>query len=59
MRDTTERLEALESGMLQLLGTDHDLIVSKVSTLLEDAEAYERMSKAVNPLGMGRLVIGL
>ncbi len=49
MRDTTERPEALESGTVHLVGTNHDLIVSEVSTLLEDAAAYEKMSKAVNP----------
>ncbi len=53
MRDTTERPEALESGTVHLVGTNHDLIVSEVSTLLEDAAAYERMSKAVNPYGDG------
>ena len=53
MRDTTERPEALESGTVHLVGTNHDLIVSEVSTLLEDASAYEKMSKAVNPYGDG------
>ena len=51
MRDTTERPEALESGTVHLVGTNHDLIVSEVSTLLDDAAAYEKMSKAVNPYG--------
>ena len=54
MRDTTERPEALESGTVHLVGTNHDLIVSEVSTLLDDAIAYERMSKAVNPYGDGK-----
>ena len=54
MRNTTERPEALESGTVHLVGTDHDLIVSEVSTLLEDAAAYDRMSHAVNPYGDGR-----
>ena len=54
MRDTTERPEALKSGTVHLVGTNHDLIVSEVSTLLEDAAAYERMSKAVNPYGDGK-----
>ncbi len=54
MRDTTERPEALESGTVHLVGTNHDLIVSEVSTLLEDPVAYERMSKAVNPYGDGK-----
>lgn len=53
MRDTTERPEALESGTVHLVGTNHDLIVNEVSTLLEDAVAYEKMSKAVNPYGDG------
>ena len=54
MRDTTERPEALKSGTVHLVGTNHDLIVSEVSTLLDDPVAYERMSKAVNPYGDGR-----
>ena len=54
MRDTTERPEALKSGTVHLVGTDHDLIVKEVSTLLDDAAAYEKMSKAVNPYGDGK-----
>ena len=53
MRDTTERPEALESGTVHLVGTDYDKIVGEVSTLLDDAAAYEKMSKAVNPYGDG------
>ncbi len=54
MRDTTERPEALKSGTVHLVGTNHDLIVSEVSTLLDDSAAYEKMSKAVNPYGDGK-----
>ena len=54
MRDTTERPEALASGTVHLVGTDYDKIVDEVSTLLDDAQAYERMSKAVNPYGDGK-----
>ena len=54
MRDTTERPEALKSGTVHLVGTNHDLIVNEVSTLLDDSVAYERMSKAVNPYGDGK-----
>lgn len=53
MRDTTERPEALDAGTVKLVGTDYDKIVSEVSTLLTDAKAYERMSRAVNPYGDG------
>ncbi len=54
MRDTTERPEALASGTVRLVGTDYEKIMSGVRTLLDDAEAYERMSKAVNPYGDGK-----
>ncbi len=54
MRDTTERPEALESGTVHLVGTNHDLIMNEVSTLLDDSVAYEKMSKAVNPYGDGK-----
>ena len=53
MRDTTERPEALESGTVHLVGTDYDKIMNEVSTLLEDVEAYTKMSQAVNPYGDG------
>lgn len=53
MRDTTERPEALSAGTVKLVGTDYDKIVNEVSELLDSTEAYERMSKAVNPYGDG------
>jgi len=53
MRDTTERPEALTSGTVHLVGTDYNKIINEVSTLLDDREAYEKMSKAVNPYGDG------
>lgn len=53
MRDTTERPEALEAGTVKLVGTDYDKIVSEVSMLLDNREAYSDMSKAVNPYGDG------
>lgn len=54
MRDTTERPEALEAGTVKLVGTDYDTIVAEVSTLLQDEEAYQKMSRAVNPYGDGK-----
>ena len=53
MRDTTERPEAVSAGTVKLVGTDYNMIINEVSTLLEDAVAYEKMSKAVNPYGDG------
>ena len=54
MRNTTERPEALDAGTVKLVGTDHDLIVSEVSRLLDDPAYYDRMSHAVNPYGDGK-----
>lgn len=53
MRDTTERPEALAYGTVHLVSTDYDKIISEVSMLLEDIDAYNKMSKAVNPYGDG------
>lgn len=53
MRDTTERPEALDAGTAILVGTDYERIVNSVSRLIEDADAYARMSRATNPYGDG------
>lgn len=53
MRDTTERPEALDAGTVKLVGTDYEKIVSEVSQLLDDPQAYAAMSQAVNPYGDG------
>lgn len=53
MRDTTERPEALEAGTVKLVGTNYNKIVSEVSSLLDNQEYYDTMSKAVNPYGDG------
>lgn len=53
MRDTTERPEGIKAGTLKLVGTDEEVIYSNFKLLLEDREAYEKMSKASNPYGDG------
>lgn len=53
MRDTTERPEALSAGTVKLVGTNYDKIVREVSSLLDDSDHYDAMSKAVNPYGDG------
>lgn len=57
MRNTTERPEALDAGTVKLVGTNHDLIVSEVSRLIEDQSYYDEMSKAVNPYGDGKACV--
>lgn len=53
MRDTTERPEAIDAGTVKLVGTDFDKIVNETSRLINDADYYTQMSKAVNPYGDG------
>lgn len=53
MRNTTERPEALAAGTVKLVGTDYDKILSEVSSLLDQPDYYDQMSKAVNPYGDG------
>lgn len=54
MRDTTERPEALELGFIKLVGTDHNVIVNEMTTLLNDKTAYEKMQASFNPYGDGK-----
>ncbi|HEY3298186.1 MAG TPA: UDP-N-acetylglucosamine 2-epimerase (non-hydrolyzing) [Armatimonadota bacterium] len=53
MRKTTERPEGVETGNTKLVGTDTEEIFEAASELLTDKDAYNSMSKAVNPYGDG------
>ena len=53
MRDATERPEGVAAGTLRLVGTDEEMIYHSFKELLEDPEAYSRMSHACNPYGDG------
>jgi UDP-N-acetylglucosamine 2-epimerase (non-hydrolysing) len=53
MRDTTERPEAVEAGVAELVGTSVDAIVHAVSRLLTDPVEYARRQSKVNPYGDG------
>ena len=54
MRDVTERPEAVAAGTVKLVGTDAAKIVTESCRLLDDSDAYMRMSQAPNPFGDGR-----
>ena len=54
LRDVTERPEAVEYGTVKLVGTNVEKVVSEANNLLQNKEAYEVMSKSVNPYGDGR-----
>lgn len=57
MRDTTERPEGIAAGTLKLVGTNEETIYESFKELLENKEAYEKMSKASNPYGDGKASI--
>ncbi len=54
MREVTERLEAIESGVARLVGTSEEGIVAAAGQLLSDPAAYRSMIKDTNPFGDGR-----
>lgn len=53
MRDVTERPEAVDAGTVRMVGTDREQIFAGVQELLDDEDAYQRMSRAHNPYGDG------
>lgn len=54
LRETTERPEAIEAGTARLVGANRVRIVTEASHLLDNDEAYEQMSRTVNPYGDGQ-----
>jgi UDP-N-acetylglucosamine 2-epimerase (non-hydrolysing) len=53
LRDETERPEAVEQGVVRLVGSDYDLIVSAAQRLLDDEKAYSAMARGISPYGDG------
>jgi UDP-N-acetylglucosamine 2-epimerase (non-hydrolysing) len=54
MRDTTERPEGVETGVVRLVGTRRNSIVTEAQRLLRDPGAHAAMSTGVNPYGDGK-----
>ncbi len=54
LREETERPEAVEQGVVRLVGTSYDAIVLQVSELLDDPAAYACMALGKSPYGDGR-----
>lgn len=53
LREVTERPEGVEAGVLKLVGTDYQKIVSETTKLLDDPQYYHAMAHAANPYGDG------
>lgn len=54
LRRETERPEAVETGTVELAGTERERIELLAARLLSDRAAYDKMAQAVNPYGDGR-----
>jgi UDP-N-acetylglucosamine 2-epimerase (non-hydrolysing) len=52
-RETTERPEAVDSGVAMLVGTESDRIVAAAQRLLHDPDSYAQMVRPVSPFGDG------
>lgn len=54
LRDETERPEAVEMGVVKLVGPNCERIVEEAQMLLDDAAAYSAMARGVSPYGDGK-----
>ena len=53
MRENTERQEAVDAGVVKLVGTNSKKIVDEVQILLDQDSNYKAMSHSENPYGDG------
>ena len=53
LREVTERTEGIEAGTALLAGTSTEVIVRETKNLLDNADRYRAMARAVNPYGDG------
>jgi UDP-N-acetylglucosamine 2-epimerase len=54
MRDTTERPEGVETGVVRLVGTTYQRITNEATRLLSNPAEMSAMASGVNPYGDGR-----
>lgn len=54
LRDITERPEAVEAGVAQIVGTHVEIIVNASKRLMDDPAAYAKMATRASPFGDGR-----
>ncbi len=54
LRDETERPEAVEAGVVQLVGPHREKIVAAAVELLDNPKRYAAMANRMNPYGDGK-----
>ena len=53
LREETERPEAVEMGVVKLVGANCDRILEEAQCLLDDGAAYQTMARGISPYGDG------
>lgn len=63
LRHETERPEAVDHGVVKLVGPNYEQILGQAQLLLDDRAAYQSMARGVSPYGdgkgAGRIVLAL
>jgi len=54
MRDTTERVEGINAGVVKLVGSNINKITYEANLLISDINIYKKMSHKNNPYGDGK-----
>jgi len=54
LRDVTERPEAVEAGVVRVIGTSESQVLNALKKLYRDEKAYREMARPVFPYGDGR-----
>lgn len=54
LREETERPEAVEQGVVKLVGANEEKIVAQAQELLDDLQAYAQMARGISPYGDGK-----
>lgn len=54
LRDETERPEAVEQGVVKLVGSNYEKIVGEAQRLLDDISSYRAMARGMSPYGDGK-----
>jgi UDP-N-acetylglucosamine 2-epimerase (non-hydrolysing) len=54
LRDETERPEAVEMGVVKLVGPHEHAIVTEAQILLDNDLSYREMARGVSPYGDGK-----
>ena len=54
LREVTERPEAVEAGVVRVVGTSQDSVFQALTELHQNETAYRRMARRIFPYGDGR-----